>query len=703
MEMFDGSKKLSMKRQKSRKVAGVVKKYCDEIKMENMLRRLSNEEIISQKTNPSICIEFPETENFKDSSQISDSSPIFSPASHPDTECSDDISLDFQSFQMPSTSNFNVSDSFVENSTANFEKSSSYSSESEISCSSSNLNSIEPISLEENLRQWALKHQISHSATTDLLKILKPCHPNLPVDSRFLLKTPKTIQNVYNLKNGEYAHFGIKKGLTLALKEEPLILSASLTLDINVDGLPLFRSSSTDFWPILGRLKENRTIFIIGIFCGTGKPSPLSDFLVHFVCEMKDLLENGFLYLDNLFTVQIGAFICDAPARAYLKCIKSHTGFSGCEKCTVEGERFKDRTIFTKLGKERTDKSFLMKTDEDHHKGDSPLLALPVGLVSQFPLDYMHLICLGVTKKLLTHWFHGKLTTRLPAKKCDEISESLVNIRKYIPTEFNRKPRSLKEFKRWKATEFRLFLLYTGPVVLKGKIPLAVYQNILLLHSATFILINPKPDLVLAKNLLEVFVEHSMKLYGKEFVSYNVHNLLHIVDDVKKYESLDNFSCFVFENYLGKIKRMLRTSYKLLQQICNRYSELANFTESSRKVVAFDEQMGYNFGNKIKELKFTAFKLNSDTGNNCCLLKNGAIVVVQYFLHKNGDKLLFYHEFVKKKEFYNYPCLSTDLDIFAVSSLSKELKFCNIKDIQCKCILLPCDTQHVCFPLKNLE
>ena len=31
-------------------------------------------------------------------------------------------------------------------------------------------------------------------------------------------------------------------------------------------------------------------------------------------------------------------FICDTPARAFLKCVKSHTGYFSCDHCEVEGE-----------------------------------------------------------------------------------------------------------------------------------------------------------------------------------------------------------------------------------------------------------------------------------------------------------------------------------------------------------------------------
>jgi len=35
------------------------------------------------------------------------------------------------------------------------------------------------------------------------------------------------------------------------------------------------------------------------------------------------------------------------------------------------------------------------------------------------------------------------------------------------PNDFVRRPRSIRDVKQWKAVEFRNFLLYTGPVVLR--------------------------------------------------------------------------------------------------------------------------------------------------------------------------------------------------------------------------------------------
>lgn len=113
----------------------------------------------------------------------------------------------------------------------------------------------------------------------------------------------------------------------------------------------------------------------------------------------------------------------------------------------------------------RMDEAFAHRQDEDHHKGVSPLLQIQIGMISQIPLDYMHLVCLGVVKRLLLLWMKGPLHCRLGARIIDQISVGLSALKNSIPSEFSRKPRSLREIERWKATEFRQFLLYTGMVV----------------------------------------------------------------------------------------------------------------------------------------------------------------------------------------------------------------------------------------------
>lgn len=103
---------------------------------------------------------------------------------------------------------------------------------------------------------------------------------------------------------------------------------------------------------------------------------------------------------------QISSVICDTPARAFVKNVKSHSGYSGCDKCTQYGE-WNGKMTFPENRAPLRDKSFNQMSDEEHHLGPSPFKDMSIGMVSRFPLDYMHRCCLGVTRRLLRMWLKG--------------------------------------------------------------------------------------------------------------------------------------------------------------------------------------------------------------------------------------------------------------------------------------------------------
>ena len=63
-----------------------------------------------------------------------------------------------------------------------------------------------------------------------------------------------------------------------------------------------------------------------------------------------------------------------------------------------------------------------------------------------------------------------------------------------MPSEFARQPRSLMEMDRWKATEFRQCILYTGPLMLKGVVTEEVHNHFLRLSVTPAILLISKNE-----------------------------------------------------------------------------------------------------------------------------------------------------------------------------------------------------------------
>lgn len=98
-----------------------------------------------------------------------------------------------------------------------------------------------------------------------------------------------------------------------------------ISLNVNIDGLPIYKSSKAEFWPILCNLFELPQVkpFIIGIYYGQGKPCDVKEYLQFFVDEIKLLMEEGLIIsTQNKFKaikVKIRSFICDSPARAFIK------------------------------------------------------------------------------------------------------------------------------------------------------------------------------------------------------------------------------------------------------------------------------------------------------------------------------------------------------------------------------------------------
>lgn len=221
-------------------------------------------------------------------------------------------------------------------------------------------------------------------------------------------------------------------------------------------------------------------------------------------------------------------------------------------------------------------------------------------MVSAFPLDYMHLVCLGIVRRLLHQWSHGSYNTKLSQAQLATISDKLAVVRPDIPHVFSRKPRALAEYKQWKATELSLFLLYTGPVVLKGVLSPEMYSNFLDLSVAIRILLSPdlySHYLHYSEQLLCYFFSTFGRLYGRNQLVYNVHSLIHLPDDARWYGALDEVSSFKFESYLGRLKKLVRRPQFPVAQIVRRVMEGHGQTDAYHLTTSSDIGRGIRRSN----------------------------------------------------------------------------------------------------------
>lgn len=206
---------------------------------------------------------------------------------------------------------------------------------------------------------------------------------------------------------------------TISYNHTCFFLEKQLNISIGIDGLSLFKSKSFEVWPILCRVVNcmDKTPFVVSVHASQSKPKSVEDFLRPFLDEMKILSTYGVTFNGVVYKVNLIYFVCDAPARQFLKCIKGnrrngiemcfykniifsgHAGYYACEKCTQKGFYDRDYKCMTYPELEdltlRTNLTFRSFRQKNHHKGHSPLLELDLCMISSFPLDYMHLVLLG--------------------------------------------------------------------------------------------------------------------------------------------------------------------------------------------------------------------------------------------------------------------------------------------------------------------
>lgn len=601
----------------------------------------------------------------------------------------------------------------------------SHISTSESEESDEYVNSLDSGSLASELRDWAVKFQVTTVALSALLCILKlhTCFSSLPSDSRSLLKTPSTIP-VRPVNPGFYHHIGIGSSLQKMLESIPSLSEVKLML--NIDGLPLFKSSTGELWPILASVLNVpqlvAQVFPVGVYYGKKKPGSLGEFLSDFVQDMRNLIEDGLFVNGKKVLVYLSAICCDAPAKSFILGIKGHTGYSSCTRCTQEGTFYKNRMTFPAFNSTpRTNDGFLCKLDPDFHIGDTPLTLIPgLNFVLSFPLDYMHLVCLGVMRTILNIWICGPVPLKLSHSVISRISCNLLSLKHSLPSEFCRKPRSLDDIKRWKATEFRQFLLYTGPVVLKNVLLPdyeAFFNNFLSLNISFTILLSPKFCFLhrnYAKILLEHFVKSFKNIYGQQYLTHNFHGLLHVADDVLTYGPLDNCSAFKFENFLQYIKRLVRKGEKPLQQVIKRLAEVSQskisdcYQKKQYPCYKVPHSSGPLLGDcdsskQFKKVKFQSFELTTSAPNSCCSLNDGGIVIILNIVSSAAeDMIILCKQFKKCTNFYSNPfCNSSSLDIYEVSDLSEDVQRRRISEISQKIVLLPLNEtlHHLALPL----
>lgn len=277
----------------------------------------------------------------------------------------------------------------------------------------------------------------------------------------------KTLRHIdsFKISDGLYCHTGIVKSLFACLsvlKKSQLSVPDKLILDINVDGVNYSKSTNCSLWLIQMSIRGvDLNPCVIGTYYGKSKPT-CNDFLNHFVNEIQALIVHGFNFDRKVIPIEC-RFCNDTPANSFVRASKGHAGYHCCIKCKQKGLNLDSCLVFPEINSaHRTDEDFRERICMEHHIGDSIIENIPkLNMVKDFSIDVMHVVHHGVVKKLIHLWM--KTATK---NQIDRIRTRISMIEGHRPKEIHRMIRDLKNYSQFKAKEFRVFLLFTGPVIL---------------------------------------------------------------------------------------------------------------------------------------------------------------------------------------------------------------------------------------------
>uniref|UniRef100_A0A4Y0BIJ4 Uncharacterized protein n=1 Tax=Anopheles funestus TaxID=62324 RepID=A0A4Y0BIJ4_ANOFN len=296
---------------------------------------------------------------------------------------------------------------------------------------------------------------------------------------------------------------------------------------------------------------------IVAMFHGIKKPPELEQYLRPFVEEMNEVLDNGIPINNRVVRVRLRAFISDSPARSYIKGVMSYNAKHGCLKCCTVGEHsYQSRTVYfwDSNAPERTDELFRRIAYPKHYRIYTPLLDFQyLNIIEDIVVaDRLHLIDLGVMRRLLKAWVKGVFGTqwKLAPEQCSRISKTLEKMQ--IPSEIHR---------------------YASLVVLRDHLSKSAYNHFLLLFCAFMRNIGHMPTII---SYMDIISYHISYMYGIDYVASNIHNLLHVYNDVRKFGPLYSISFYPFENEMQHIKQLQRSGYKSLEQVAKRLFEFEN-------------------------------------------------------------------------------------------------------------------------------
>ena len=304
----------------------------------------------------------------------------------------------------------------------------------------------------DSLIIWSQEYNIPFVAVRALFRILRnKFNLDLPLSLNRCYPQPKDSVIFSDFSGGKFAYFGFEKLISKSKNSYDFTKCCgqmyrsirekhgeeTVTISLNIDGLSLFPTSNMNVWPILAVINEEMAPkpVPIGVYVGKKKPQA-NQFLSNLVEDIKNIHSTH-------PEIRVLNFICDAPARSMVKTTKSHTWYNACDYCTQKGVYKNGKVVYPYIRCSPRKDSDFVSYDKSFMHQLSPLAEV-MPMVSAFSPEYMHLLCLGVMRKLLFRWCKrspSSTNVRLLASARAALSEMIVRMSTSLPDDFKRKVR----------------------------------------------------------------------------------------------------------------------------------------------------------------------------------------------------------------------------------------------------------------------
>lgn len=518
-----------------------------------------------------------------------------------------------------------------------------------------------------DLNYPSLREQIVKSS-----KVYVNVAPEVSTTS-YALEKCTTEYEIVKMSSGRYLNFGVEKSLHNYLRSYPNLNFNNSCLDLSV-GLYVIKSTTErgielprylilfgKIANILQQTTPNNTIntsFIIGIYDGSfPTPNVSNEILRPFVDEMKALTTKSPVEPFNgrkISRIGLHAFICDPIANSIFTCTSLPDSLYGCSKCRVKselrvnGQQFNGNiTSFPtscKAENLRLDDDFKYCLDSDYHLDVPIALELNVGLVSQTSIDYKYTVCLGVMKKLVTLWTKGKLDYRINRINWLHMLAHLDKIARNSPDELQKSFNYSEDTETWDAYHWKLFLIYFGPIVLHNNLPWKYYIHFMYLHVAARIMTNQyksrKHSALIVGCFLNSFTTEFASLYGKHYVDYNVHNLIHFEETISQLGSIESVGGFNYEDQYNFVHSLIQYNQNIsIEEIAEQisYKNSCSITSSRSLLSILDKPYHID---PSRNLNFDNFVFNHRHPNNYILTKKGIFEINEIVTNCNDQILI---------------------------------------------------------------